>query len=258
MAETVSDSALEFGEKDKALINKENLVITKNDYLVLTHSSKKRGGRKTYVLQYKGADKVIADSPVLKFKSPVLKFKNLGSGQTIEQPYTDTTPLAILKLGGADYRVYKAPGASISVNDFDIQVDLDADGTLELLGEYIPVTTFYGAEINITNETANRIDFTIKTPDNNRDENAKNSVETLQATDLTGYITASSGSVNLQRTDNLRFSGPDEQLVYAYTSYGTFVKFYTPINEPRELFIEYPKSQRVPLVYITGESVRIT
>ena len=249
LAEAVGDSKLKFGKKDMAVINRENLIITKNDYLVLTDSSKKRGERKTHILQYKGADKFTADIPILKFK-------DLGFGTTINKIYSDSTPLAILKLGGADYRVYRAPGASVSVNDFDIQVDLDADGTLEATGEYIPITTQYGAEVKITNETAGRIDFTIKTPDDDRDDNAKDSVDTLQATDLTGYITANSGSVNLQRTDNLRFRTPNGQtnVAYAYTSYGAFITHKTPLSEPATLKVEYPQRQRVSVVHITGKT----
>ena len=244
LAEAVGASLLEFGEKDKALINVENKVITKDDYLVLTDSSKLRGERKTYVLQYKGADKITADSPVLKFK-------NLGSGETIEQTYNDATPLATLKLGGADFRVYKAPDADISTNDFNIQVDLDADGTLESTGDFIPITTWFGAEMNITNGTDNRVDFTVKTPDDDKDENAKDIVETLQATDLKGYITANSGSVGLQRTDNLNFRTPDGQtnVAYAYTSYGAFITLIQPSTAPSTLKIEYPKNQREALVY---------
>ena len=244
LAEAVGDSALEFGEKDKALINVENKVITKDDYLVLTDSSKIRGERKTYVLQYKGADKITADNPVLKFK-------NLGSGEIVEQKYTDATPLAILKFGGVDYRIHRASGADISVNDFNIQVDLDADGALETTAEYVPITTWYGTEINITNKTDNRVDFTVKTPDDNRDGNAKDTVETLQATDLLGYITISSGIVNLQRIDNLNFRTPNGEVnvAYAYTSYGAFITLLQPAAAPPTLKIEYPKNQREALVY---------
>lgn len=246
LAEAVGDSALEFGEKDRALINVENKVITKDDYLILTDSSQLRGERKTYVLQYKGADKITDNSSILKFR-------NLGSGEIIEQVYTNATPLATLSLGGADFGIYKAPDADILVNDFDIRVDLDADTNLDVSRDYITITTFYGAEINITNETDNRVDFTVKTPDNDRDENAEDNVETLQATDLKGYITASSGSVGLQRTDNLNFRTPNGEVnvAYAYTSYGAFITITQPAAAPPTLKIEYPENQREALVYYT-------
>lgn len=248
IAEAVGDSLLEFGENDKALVNVEKKAITKDDYLVLTDSSKLRGERKTYVLQYKGADKVTSDNPMLKFK-------DLGSGVIIEQPYTDATPLAVLTIGRDNVRfaVYKSPNADISINDFDIQVDLDADGTLETSREYIPITTLYGAEIVLTNEMANRVDFSVKTPDDERDENAKDSVDSLQATDISGYITASSGIVGIQRTGNLLFRSLDSVVSHAYTSYGAFITYDAPAAGPSSLKIEYPEKQREALVYYTAE-----
>jgi len=77
-------------------------------------------------------------------------------------------------------------------------------------------------------------------------------VDSLQATDFTGYITASSGTVNLQKTGNLNFRTPDGKtnIGYAYTSYGTFITHITPTGQPATLKIEYPRKQRTPIVVI--------
>src|SRR3989338_6555952 len=282
LVEAVADSALEFGEKDKALINQENRTIAKDDYIIVTDSSQQRGKRKTYVLQYKGADKITADSPVIKFK-------NLGSGETIEQTYSQALSLdtgtgdvggylATLKIGGADFRVYNA--SSIKSNDFSILMDQDASGSIttaqKIAGSsstnYNPIniTTGYGAEIGILNTSmtnvSNGVIVSFKTPDNSREGSTSlDNVETLQATDFVVNITSDSNSKVAFTTVSAYTSGqggtaistrtPDSEanITYAYTSYGAFITHSTPLNEPATLKIEYPKKQREALVYITTQ-----
>ncbi len=249
IAKTLGGNSLLFGDIGKDFINVENRIITKDDYLVVTDSSMKRGERRTFTLQYKGADKITSDNPVLKFK-------DLGSENTIEQTYTNTSPLATLKIGGADYNVYKAPQADVQTNDFDIQVDLDGDKILESTGEFVAVTSSYGGEIHLRNDTANKINFTIKTPDNDRDGNAKDSVNTLQATDITGFIYVDNDIVNIEYTGNVLLRTPNgmSNVAYGYTSYGSFITYNTVLNEPSTLTISYPQVQREALVYITANS----
>lgn len=283
IAEAISASVVEYGEKDKALINQENKSIEKDDYIILTDTSSgsDRGERRTYVLQYKGSDKVTADNPVIKFK-------NLGSGETIEQSYSAATSnaattgdvggkLATLKIGGADYDVYNA--TSIKSNDFRILVDQDADGNIEnpqtspiiSLVNQINITTYYGMEIgiqNATNNVSNGIIVTFKTPDNGRDGGAtQDNVETLQATDYAVNITSDSNtkvaiSVLSGYTGALTLSEktPDTEtdVQYTYTTYGTFITRNSPSSEPGTLKFEYPKAQREALVYITAKGASIT
>lgn len=235
---------LVFGDAENKFVNRENLIISENDYFVITDSSANRGERKTYILQYKGADKITADSPVLKFK-------DMGSGDNIELSYLYSSPLATLKIGGSDSKVYKAPNADLNTDDFDIQMDLDGDGALSEESENIPVTTYYGAEIMLSDETSNRIDFSIKTPDDERDENAKDSVEDLQATDITGLIFAAGDGVGIEHTSKLVLITPEDEsnVMRGYTSYGSFITLTT--NTPETLKIQYPKEQIEALVYIT-------
>src|SRR3989344_6400037 len=153
IAKSPSGSLMLFGDTDKPFINRENASIVKDAYFVVTDGTRKRGERNTYVLQYKGADKTTADNPVLKFK-------NLGSGDTIEQTYTNASPLATLKVGGADYKVYAEDDptrAGLAVNDFALRLDLDASGALDNAANQnrtINITTKYGAEIGLSNVTA--------------------------------------------------------------------------------------------------------
>ena len=249
-------SNLLMGDFGKDFINRENLSISNDDYFIVTDGSRKRGERKTYILQYKGADKVTNDNPVLKFK-------DLGSGQTIEQTYSAGSgggeqQLATLKIGGADFRVFNA--SSILQNDFNIKVDMDGNNVLnnDIKSNVIIITTQFGAEINITNQTgSNSILLSIKTPDDSRDWFAKDSVENLYPSVLVFNITASNGMVNHAKLGNLNFRTPDGQnnLEYAYTSYGTFIKREVPFDKPATLDIDYPSSQRLPIVYYeTGGS----
>ncbi|MBI2650995.1 hypothetical protein HYX01_00840 [Candidatus Woesearchaeota archaeon] len=264
LAETPTGSEVDFGETGKRLVNRENLTIEKNDYLILTDNSQKRGERKTYVLQYKGADKVTADSPVIKFK-------DLGSGETIEQTYSagsgeDVQQLAILKLGGADHRIYNA-SSSIRANDFAILVDLDASGALSTVpNETVNLTTKHGLEIGLQNVTKGEpgILVSFKTPDSDRDGSAADTVQTLQATDLVVNVTASSAQVAHSFVDlttsgqkntkiNLKTPSGETNIAYGYTSYGAFITRKTPSSEPATLKIEYPKKQREALVYVTAK-----
>lgn len=294
LIEAVAASALEFGEKDKALINRENQTIRKDDYLILTDTTENRGERKTYILQYKGADKQSADSPVVKFK-------NLGNGETIEQSYTVPTSatvvtpqgttvggqLATLKLGGADHLIYNV--TSLASNDFDILVDLDASGAIVQPGgginsSVVNITTWSGAEIGIMNTSnwaggaggesgiaANGVILSFKTPDNSRDGGStQDNVETLQATDyvlnltadsntkvalgvLTGYTKGQNGVALTERTP----SG-ETNVQYSWTSYGAYITRNSPSSEPGTVKIDYPKSQKEALVYITTKGTTFT
>ncbi len=275
LAEAVSASVPQIGEKDKALINVENKTITKDTYLIITDASKSRGDRKTYALQYKGADKSSSDNPKLKFK-------NLGSGETIEQTYTATaSPLATLKIGGADYRVYNATNLvtnDLNSNDFAVMVDLDASGAINTdVNRTVNITTWYGMEIGIENSThrpngaANDgIVVSFKTPDNTRDgSSTEDRVETLQAIDFVVNITANSdtkvalavlsgrtaGQAYSTAATKLTTRTPDGEtnVAYAYTSYGAFITHNTPASEPATLEIDYPQKQREALVYITAK-----
>ncbi len=242
VAEANGNSIL-FGAKNEALVNTESARIKKKDYVIITDSQKLRGERPTYVLQYIGADKITADNPLLKFKI-------LGSDDVIEQAYADASPLTVLKIGGADFKIFKAPDSDLTQNDFEIQIDADADGTLETSGEIIPITTHYGAEILLTPDSGSIL-LDIFTPDNAL-TSAKDSVENLQPTIIRGKITAAAGKVNYQKTDSLVLRTPDGKtnIAHGFTSYGALVTLGTPTSEPATLLVEYPQTQLEPMVYV--------
>ena len=270
IAKADAASALLFGDSDKDFINRENSTITKDDYFVVTDGARKRGERKTYVLQYKGADKATADNPVLKFK-------NMGSGKSIEQTYSAGTgagaqQLATLKIGGADFKIFN--DSAVSVNDFNLLVDLDADGTVNTNpNATVNITTKFGAEIGLTNTTdinVNTLILSVKTPDALVDGNSKDNWENVRASDYVVNITADSSTKVAQAEISAFTSGQKGQKVatrtpdgetnvaYGYTSYGTFIKRDSPSSEPATFELTYPESQRYPQVYITAKGATFT
>jgi len=281
IAKAPSGASVIFGEQaGRALINKENRTISKDDYFVLSDSTagRKRGERPTYVMQYKGSDKVTNDNPLLKFK-------NLGSGKTVEQSYSAATSLtagigpsgesgsvATLKVGGSDFKIFNA--TSIKSNDFGIVVDLNADGAIAASVSAqgynlspVVITSKSGLEINVTNETGmpnedttDIVFVTFRMPDEARDGTARDSVETLQATVMRWNLTAASAKVQMAqdtttetRRINLRTPSGETNIAYGYDSYGTKYTYETPTNDPATIKLEIPAKQSVPLVYITAQ-----
>lgn len=270
--EEVSLSLAESPSADSVLVkfkNQENTTIAEDDKFILTDSTASRGERKTYALQYKGADKVTSDTHVLKFK-------NLGDGSTIEQSYSAASSvslglsggeaggeIATLKLGGSDYKVYNA--SSIKDNDFGIRMDLDGDGSMTS-NHSVNITTKYGLEINVHNCSTNAINVTFKTPDDGREGGSKNTVQSILPTDFSISIYGdSNGKVDFTTitppagTALSLLSPEDEDNVnYGYTSYGTYIKHEQPTSSPDTLKIEYPKEQREALVYITAKGASVS
>ncbi|MBI2134684.1 Ig-like domain-containing protein [Candidatus Woesearchaeota archaeon] len=239
IAHAAGGSELKFGDNDNNLIVQENKTITKDDYFIVTDESDTNGKRKSYALRYRGADKVSADNPLIKFD-------DLGSGERLERLLVSSnSDIAQIKLGGGTFRVYNS--SSTSSNDFDILVDLDGKGSIG--NNQVTLNSIYGAEINITNISTNIITVKVDTP--NPDD-----VDDLKPTSLIFDISASDGKVNLALNNNQKHSfrtpDDDENNQYAYTSYGAKVQLADTSENVTELIIEYPQSQRVPQVFITG------
>ena len=275
------------GDNGKPFVNNERYPLQKDMYFVVTDGTQQRGQRKSYALQYKGADKVTADSPVLRFR-------NLGSGNTIEQSYTtaaNNTALATLKIGGASYNIYNASvlgtnvASDMTANDFSIAVDMDNSGAINTLSNAavsngsstINITTKYGAEIGLTNITnadaaglsTPELILSVKTPDSARESNAIDAIDQVLATDFVVNITAASAKV-LHSTLigvtagqggtqlNLRTPSGESNVAYGYTAYGAFITRRTPSSNPATFSIDYPAAQRDALVYIIGKGATVT
>jgi len=256
------------GDNGKPFINVENYSIAKDAYFVVTDTTQQRGQRKTFALQYKGADRIGADNHVLRFR-------DLGSGDTIEQSYTEASPLAQLKIGGASYNVYNSTiaGNDITVNDFAILIDMDNTGGINgNNATTVNITTNYGAEIGLTNLSdptgVPQILLSVKTPDSARESNALDTIDQVLATDFVVNITAASGKVQHSQQSgatggsgnqlNLRTPSGTSNVAYGYTAYGAFITRNTPTNNPATFSIDYPQTQRDAMVYVIGKGATVT
>jgi len=251
----VGGAVVRFGDTNDDLIVEENKTITKDDYFIVTDESDTNGERKSYALRYRGSDKLSADNPIIKFD-------DLGSGERISRTLSagttlsnGNTEIAQIKLGGGIFRVYnesRTGGGAIdstSTKDFAILVDLDASGGIANSAR-VSLNTKYGADINITNSSALGVDVRIDTP--NTDD-----YDDLNPTVLAFELNASSDEVRLiltgAQTHSFRAPDDDDKNTYAYTAYGAYVRRSTPTSDPQEVWVEYPKDQRLPQVFLTGE-----
>ena len=240
-----------FGDNNDDLIMTEGMNITKNDYLIVTDGGQDDGIRKTYALRYKGANKVASGETAL------VKFDNLGTGKRIEQVVSNSSGSdATLKLGGASFLVWAQDGATshTSSDDFDVLVDLDASGTLA--ANTVAINTNAGLSINIDNQT-NSVILNFSVPNANTYDNIVPAVISLN-------ITAdSSKKVQFAEhapLDTVSWVSPSEETTvqYVYTSMGAKFKWDNPSSDPDQLTIEFPKEQRLPLVYVTAGATKVT
>ncbi|MBW2974834.1 hypothetical protein KY366_03885 [Candidatus Woesearchaeota archaeon] len=237
-----------FGDNNDDLVMKGTTSIGKNDYVVVTDVSQDNGNRRSYALRYKGADKVASGETAL------VKFDNLGTGDRIEQTFTSQlgdTPDATIKLGGASFGVINA--SADTADNFDVFVDLDADGTIND-SDIISINTNAGLEINVSNRT-NHVVVVFSTPNSNHYDNIKPGIASFNITaDANKQVQFSESS----GIDEISWISPSEEtnVKYAYTSMGTRMKWDNPTSDPDELTIEYPTEQRLPLVYITAGATK--
>jgi hypothetical protein len=256
----VSSSTIKFGDDDDDLINEENQSITKNDYFIIVNENEQNGERASYVLRYRGADKSTADNPIIKFD-------NMGSGERIERPMSIGSQLSgyigpggidyvaeigELKLGGATYKIYNT--SSTAADDYSIVVDLSSTNNIK--NNRVAPNTKYGAEIQIINATYNG-DVVINISTVNSEH-----YDDLAPNSFVFNITGSSGEVRMAHHpgDIFNWKTPEEEenTEYTYSSYGAKAKFDSPTNDPQSLLVEYPKEQRVPLVYVTGKGASLS
>ncbi len=257
LSEDSTDKFVHFGP--------ENTSIQKNDYFVITGGTPTSGTAKSYLLQYKGSDKSTASNAKIKFKS-------VGSGETLEYSIATTAPRATIKMGGYSFRVDNIQATTAS--DFNISVDLDGDGTVNE-SILVPIVDEYGAMIQISPQaglavgdladnttwtpgaTFNSTNISISTPYSSDydDQLPANLTLEIGAT-TTNEVTLDQFYVNNSYVTNplLNPSG-EENLYYGYTSMGGKLKYYTPSGQPPELTYSYPENQRLPQVYVTSGAI---
>ncbi|MBS3118966.1 hypothetical protein J4417_04820 [Candidatus Woesearchaeota archaeon] len=120
---------------EKALVIKEGIPINKDDYFVVTGGNPVEGNAQSYLLQYKGSDNTGKTSPKIKFKS-------IGSGETLEYSLSQDNLQFDLNLGKYSFEVIPVQGTE--EDNFPILVDLDTTEK-NILADPI-ITTFLESE----------------------------------------------------------------------------------------------------------------
>lgn len=248
----------------KEVILNEAQNISKNDYFVITQGTASSGTAKTYVLQYKGADKSDATSPKIKFK-------NLGNSETLEYAVGTATEDAVtctIKLGGYSWGVYNKTSKESS--DFEIGVDLsgttyDPDQGQTASNE-VNIIDSYGAQIDfgglcvenndrrviqplLDNATSYRLNITVPNSNDYDDQVSPTISITADATS-TNEVTVSTFAVD--SLDSSITPEGEENIGYGYTVMGAKWTYKTPSNSPNEFILEYPEAQRLPQLYVTS------
>ncbi len=252
IAYAVSAGVIRFGDNNDDLVITEGISIQKDDYLIVSDYGQDDGNRNTYALRYKGSDKV---SPG---ETAIVKFDNLGTGSRIEQTVSNSSDSdATLKLGGASFDVWALDNndSSTSEDDFDVWVDLDADGSIG--NNTVAINTNAGLKIVITDNAPSDAIVEFETPNSNHYDNVAPIKAAIKITaDSNTKVQFSKAGSN-----EIEWVSPSEEtsVQYAYTSMGAKMKWDNPSSDSDTLTIEYPLEQRLPLVYITaGETETVS
>jgi len=255
LAYAASDTTIQLSEDtaDKAVIVKEDVAASKNDYLVLTGGDDTAGTAKTYVLQYKGADRSTKTNPKIQFK-------NIGNGESLEYSVSSSYPIATVKIGGNSFTVN---ASSTAVDDFPITMDLDGDATTQETAN-TKIVDYYGATIvlagglNASTARLGAIDNMTVTIGTNYtsdyDTEGPSALVTQIGAAATNEVTADSFSVGGAGNVLLNPTG-EENVYYGYTSMGGKITYKTPSGQPAELTYDYPENQVLPQVYVTSGAI---
>ena len=251
---------------EKRLVLNESAIgvnvypIYKDDYFVVNSGDSSSGAAKSYLLQYKGSDK--SDDT-----GPRIKFKNMGSGETLEYSATTATStetVATIKLGGYSFLVQNA--SVQTSDDYQIVVDLDGSGTASD-GSLITFVDSYGSEWTFLDHaqpiskaysgdgaggdgnstTADFFTVTQSTP-NTAD------YDIVEPNGLVINITGAAGPELRAALTGVTLVTPDgeTEVSYGYTSMGSKIQFNQPSGDADELTFTYPDEQVLPQVYFTS------
>ncbi len=230
------------------------LAVHKDDYFIVTGGTASDGSSKSYLLSYQGSDRQTKTSPKIRFK-------NRGSGETLEYSVTqlaatETGTVATLKLGGYSFIVQNA--SSTLSDDFALNIDYTGEGTI---GDGVNATFVdsYGSQWAFTDTTGlngtdvpgqNWLMITQTTP------NADDYDNVLPSTVIANITASSDPEVRLAVT-GVTLKTPDgkTEVSYGYTSMGTFITLQSPSSDPQELTLSYPDKQRLPQVFFTSGAV---
>ncbi|MCK4588913.1 MAG: hypothetical protein KAT77_00595 [Nanoarchaeota archaeon] len=256
---------ISFGEETQGTETKtfrfgETHSIYKNNYFVVTGGTPASGTGKTYALQYKGGDK-FTDT------NPKVKFKDLGSGDTLEYSVPTTAEAANkvtdIKLGGYTFRVENA--STMSSDNFQIRVAMNGD--TDVTDGNPTIVDYYGAQITITNQTyvaggvaggldadnQSFVQLAITTPNTNDYDTWKPDTIYLNITSVSGpELRAALTGYTLLTPEG------ETEITYGYTTMGGMITFAEPSSAPDKFTYAYPEKQVLPELYVTSGATTST
>ncbi len=253
--ETQLDGSARAGQKRLVLNVSE--YIYKDDYFVLTGGTAGDGSAKSYLLQYKGQDRTSKTSPKIKFK-------NVGSGETLEYSASTSNATATIKLGGYSFLVH---GQSSSTDDQPVLVERTGSGgappsPVAPVGTVPNFVDSYGSQWTfkipdsaqgLSSRTLQNFTVAMTTPNGNDYDNQLPAQIVLSITPAAGpEVRAAISNVTLLTPDG------ETEVSYGYTSMGAKIKFDEPASDPDELTLTYPMEQRLPQVYFTSGATSTT
>lgn len=281
-AYSYNTTCIKLGEKDDILDEKRLLInvdsyahpVEKRDYFFLTTGSANDQGDKTFVLQYKGADKISTT------ENGKLNFKNLATGETLERSFDRTGLTSDLRLGGETFTFGNASAAT--VNDFNVTMTttqnnkgkiVTSNGALitiqawnksssgpisawnfskgcadnESVADYIPLVTINAVNPTdmIERNSQNDINFTVEE-------------ESTDGGDIQLHTPSSAGTTGPYFGYTLQSHEDDDNLYTAFTPYGALISKTDQDNSPDELDIEWPDEQQYAQVFVTSGVVSST
>lgn len=265
----------------RTILNKFH-PIYKNDFFVVTGGTASDGSAKSYMFQYKGADKSTDTSPKIRFK-------NEGNGESLEYAASAVGlggTVATIKVGGYSFDVTLGEGTQ-AADDYRVNVALDTAAVTYTAADnasaywHVPFVDYYGSVWNtsiwintsdqqtvlylnatslIPYNTLKGVGVAVTTPNADDYDNVVPTNLHLNITPTTGpevnaniitagsglYVGSAAGSINLVTPSG------ESEIAYGYTSMGGKITHNNPSSDPDEVTFAYPEKQVLPQVYFTS------
>jgi len=262
----VNSSGIFGGEKSgyRLILNATN-SITKNDYFILNtaNPTSSTANARSYVVQYKGADKTTDTDAKMKF--------NVVGVDSSDDVTLSSTGTATLKLGGASFTFGNT--SAYTANDFSIKLTStvgdyatgsDVNGALN---NYI--RTKYNSLVNITQGETNvsaapsaygtAWTVSLVTDDANKDgdkygASATNTIVTETFLNNSDNEVATTPTTSTAGTS--WESDPSDNTKSTYIDfYGNEITHDNPSSSPDDIVVKIPESIVTPKVYITSGAI---
>ena len=254
---------------DKAsdrLVLEPNGTITDDDYFILNtaDSSAAANDARTFVVQYKGADKS-SDS------DPKVNLDVLGDSEgTIARSYDATAEQFTLKLGGTTFTfVNKSDDTS---NDFDLALSGAANGVVYSGSAHETVTvlmrTQYNGLLNITDINTSelpgdglgdkwQVSLMADDTDRDDDENPLTTAQLIFSMDLQNNSDNEISSSSRRSSGTFVTDNDNTDLSTTRTKYGAIVEDLDTSSAPSKITATFPDKFLEALVYFVAEDASV-